>query len=752
MIQPLKSLSTTLIGATGNCLLALTPQKQVICALSSSRQIVGVWPYGSLRTYWGGKERFGFNAGRRSPRGEGEFVFTTNQGEEIYGLLERSIKLVSLVSKSQVEESLPPDPTRSETPVPSSESDEEHPPSVAQQERSPPPVPSKPPELLKRISMVGGVTPPLPQPRQAPPPSQVPISSPIPMSANNMGGGGTEVSDTSPVYDIKRGLKSASTRISPRQGGIKNSEPQVVRARSLHGQGNRDKPQPFPPGVQVGLPPGLVLPPGLPPGDDDTYSHTTQYPQNFPRKPSIKTIEGDTLYHGLMRTESTKSASKSGNRAQQPAATEGQSSDLLYDLAYPPNSMQYKTMPAVPGDEYGSMGDPEEQKRLLAEKRLIQNSGKMLSGDNLSFGAQLRKRTDTIDGGRGESGGEGVPYKLESISRQTSDQMTTNPLYGSTENVLGAGFTKSNSASPSSMAMDPLVGMDLTDNMVTNPVYGEHTPRQQPKAGATNYDPNRTTGVRAEAVERPVSPLEQSLVCNPLYSEHRIVQQPNAMGVSSRVPGPEGANRQLDSALQNTAEPDKQDTSKGVDMTSTVTDNSSSQSTEQGLVVNHGGAKLSEAIDGKRSATASPSKAPPMQAATDHLSPTKQPHSSPAKPGLSPQRDPHGYSKVDKKKEKAAEEVKKDEQAGSESPPPPVPPRKYSDASDDEGGSTEVGEGEGGSTEVGEGEGGSTELGGEGGMIGEGKAASLNKSDIVPPQETVLPQHSQTTGEETSNS
>ena len=126
----------------------------------------------------------------------------------------------------------------------------------------------------------------------------------------------------------------------------------------------------------------------------------------------------------------------------------------------------------------------------------------------------------------------------------------------------------------------------------------------------------------------------------------------------------------------------------------------------------------------------SPSKASPTQAATDHLSPTKQPHSSPAKPGLSPQRDPHGYSKVDKKKEKAAEEVKKDEQAGSESPPPPVPPRKYSDASDDEGGSTEVGEG----------------------TIGEGKAASLNKSDIVPLQETVLPQHSQTTGEETSNS
>ena len=158
------------------------------------------------------------------------------------------------------------------------------------------------------------------------------------------------------------------------------------------------------------------------------------------------------------------------------------------------------------------------------------------------------------------------------------------------------------------------------------------------------------------------------------------------MGMSSRVPGPEGANRQLDSALQNTAEPDMRDTSKRVDKTSTVADNDLSQSTEQGLVVNHGGAKLSEAIDGKRSATASPSKAPPTQTATDHLSPTKQPHSSPAKPGLSPQRDPHGYSKVDKKKEKAAEEVKKDEQAGSESPPPPVPPRKYSDASDDEGG------------------------------------------------------------------
>ena len=58
---------------------------------------------------------------------------------------------------------------------------------------------------------------------------------------------------------------------------------------------------------------------------------------------------------------------------------------------------------------------------------------------------------------------------------------------------------------------DPL-GIDITDSMVTNPVYGEHMPSRV-------MGPTGNVGVVSD--DRPVSPLEHTLVANPLYGEHR---------------------------------------------------------------------------------------------------------------------------------------------------------------------------------------------------------------------------------------
>ena len=318
-MKPLKSVSTSLLGISGDCILALTPQKQLVCALHSTRQLVGVWPYNSLRTYWGGKERFGFKAGRRSPRGEGEFTFLTERGEEIYRRLEGTIKLSSKVPKSQVEDSLPPDPTRAETPVPFIDSEEEEElPSIS--DSTPPPLPSKPPDL-KRLS-IGG--PPLPS--SSPTHQSRQPAPPLPGSSASS----DEISETGPAYFTSQNAKSLH-----QQGGITSDAPKVV------------KPSPYPvvkqPLVPMQSAPVIGRPPPL---DDDTYSHATHdIPQSFiSRHSSLKTIpEGkdkDKIYHGLMRTDSSKGSSVSPSHPPHNPSQPLPEEDAAYDVAYPPCKLQ----------------------------------------------------------------------------------------------------------------------------------------------------------------------------------------------------------------------------------------------------------------------------------------------------------------------------------------------------------------------------------------------------------------------------
>ncbi|XP_009981423.1 PREDICTED: docking protein 1-like, partial [Tauraco erythrolophus] len=63
-------------------------------------EILYVWPYRLLRRYGRDKVMFSFEAGRRCDSGPGNFTFETKQGNEIFRLVEASIR----EQKAQVEE------------------------------------------------------------------------------------------------------------------------------------------------------------------------------------------------------------------------------------------------------------------------------------------------------------------------------------------------------------------------------------------------------------------------------------------------------------------------------------------------------------------------------------------------------------------------------------------------------------------------------------------------------------------------
>ncbi len=478
-VRPRPSISTTMIGAAGgDCTLAFTPQRQIVCALSPGHQIVGVWPFGCLRKYWGGKDHFGFISGRRSPRGEGEFVFSTNRGEEIYRILERTIQLASSVLKDEVRPpaSLPPDTTTSgekTPPVSSSESDDD-----GGGRYVPPPVPNKPPDLLKRLSTVGSMSPPLI-------PDQEDRLSPLGIASADV----SDVSETAPAYMLNRTVSLASSRPPPHVPITEHARATSMRA---------------PPKSTRALPvPNM--------DEDDTYSHATHtLPKQYNRNPSLKIIEGGKVYNGLVHSGS--SISRNQPPTQNPSRTrpKPEADTQLYDLAYLPSSDCPKDLTQVGEGDYGSVGDPNQPKR-----KIIQTNGEMLSRDTQSFGAKLRGRTDSA-------------AKIESsLQRQTSDGLTSNPAYGSQEDILNFIQLDGNSLNTDEHrgnagegychegvvdSGNPL-GLGMDDSMVMNPVYGEH---KQPA-----FDDGFSGGDATSMLLPVINPLEDSLTTNPIYGGHR---------------------------------------------------------------------------------------------------------------------------------------------------------------------------------------------------------------------------------------
>ena len=57
-----------------------------------------VWPLKYVRRYGRDKKIFSFEAGRRCPRGEGNFTFLTNKSEQIFKLIEFNLKFSNKVN------------------------------------------------------------------------------------------------------------------------------------------------------------------------------------------------------------------------------------------------------------------------------------------------------------------------------------------------------------------------------------------------------------------------------------------------------------------------------------------------------------------------------------------------------------------------------------------------------------------------------------------------------------------------------
>ena len=60
-----------------------------------------VWPLKYVRRYGRDRKLFSFEAGRRCPRGQGNFTFLTNRAESIFKLIENNLKINNKVNNGQ---------------------------------------------------------------------------------------------------------------------------------------------------------------------------------------------------------------------------------------------------------------------------------------------------------------------------------------------------------------------------------------------------------------------------------------------------------------------------------------------------------------------------------------------------------------------------------------------------------------------------------------------------------------------------
>ena len=509
-MTPQRSSSTVMIGACEDCLLAFTPQKQMICALLS-RQIIGVWPYGSLRNYWGGKDHFGFFAGRRAPRGEGEFKFTTQQGEEIFKMLEKLIKGISV---NPVVPSLPTESTQGNVQVQVDDSETKNTASNSRTVNSEVPVQTTSSRFRKRISnSLRSVSPSLSNNGKA---SRTSASNAQAVTAFLSP---HTVSDVGKQPNVPITLSTSISSLSPTLHQYQHS-----RRRTL----------PAPP----------TLPKRLDgPDIDDTYSHTAHYlPVQFSRNSSLRIVaEGNnSIYNGLVRSESVRSNYvMHGSRAvanadsTSPVDNDGMST---YGLAYKPSFQKPQVlMPVLDGD-YGSVGDVRKQQRELEEKKLLEatnRSAKLLTEGRRETHEGQVESTDGRSGGEGsvQGGGDDI-----GVREDDSDSFTKNLTYDSKDSIfsdkisdVASSISREGSLKHKDGGVeDSRVGQQEMD-MILNPVYGDHHPpnlRPCPapnKACVSTLSSIKVTGTACDAepkevqhatTEGPVSPLEDTPLDN----------------------------------------------------------------------------------------------------------------------------------------------------------------------------------------------------------------------------------------------
>ena len=381
--------SMNLIEAKGKCLLALTPDNKIVCATLTTRQVLGVWPYDSLRRYWCGKSAFGFEAGRRSPRGEGVFTFGTDRDEQLYRTLEKCIdKAKKGGADSRPPAPLPSDPTGSDTPpVSTSESDEDELPSL--------------PSVSNRLSRTTNT------------------------QSVRAVGGRDNVSESSPAH--LRRMKTHTGIVT---------EPHKWLHQSVDTRPTRERYEP-PPTVRM-----------EDETQENTYSHTVHtFPAPFQKPMSEQNVSGST-YHRLHTQSPAAGSTAVASYSDLPEA------DMrVYDVAFQPDG-NTQTIPTE--GQYTVLGQPDPS-RVVREPSKV--PGPSLRDTRSSTKSPLRKHSD--------------------------DTLTSNPLYGSQDDLLRAAIRKLEDHEIEDPPQLPPRNKD-TDNvdmgelelgdgdLAINPVYGEH--------------------------------------------------------------------------------------------------------------------------------------------------------------------------------------------------------------------------------------------------------------------------------------
>ena len=324
---------TNMIGAHGDCLIAITTESEILCALASTKQVVGVWPFNCLRRYWCGEGVFGFEAGKRSPRGEGTFSFVSVQDEEIYTTLKKYIdraKQATLQGKRTGVDSRPKFPLPPESSPPVSED-----------------------EMVDEI--VGDLNyaeiPATKESLVGPPRSVSPYQRRSSLHH-------TDVSGPSPVYMMKRNQTCRPRRI---QQWVETTE----AATSQRWEGDTG-------GGTGGVVGGNIPPSMFPRGgrdpltlaEEDMYSHTQHVvPAPFQRRATDHNIVEESTYHTLVHdkcaTLKNKREPQGGVEGGGGGGGEEGEGAQLYSIAYPPDVARLEgrqiRVVSGPDNEYGTL-------------------------------------------------------------------------------------------------------------------------------------------------------------------------------------------------------------------------------------------------------------------------------------------------------------------------------------------------------------------------------------------------------------
>lgn len=469
--------SAKLIGAAGECLLVLS-KSDLYLVSATTKTVVGVWPYNSLRRYYCIEGMFGFVAGRRSPRGEGEFKFVTSEKEDIYHRLERAIlraKRGVQGSSSSAEEvktvdSRPPapipdsqqePPPRQETPVQTSESDED----IFRNS------PTFSPTLKEIV-------------------------------------GETAASEISPAYGR---FGSNGSRKSVGKGGTRGqSSPSLHESVSVVPQPQESSKRPIPDPQATRHPSNLasrnsqisMIPVA---SEEDTYSHTIHsVPEQFKKKSIEHNVVGGSMYNALVHQRPQITHRKSSR-----PASDADSS--LYDVAFPEgrkviSSGEYATARHPDAPQY-TPGAPRLPPRRMASMSKVQPRWDAVdgAGNEAQHQQQLpQKSQEAKKPPRSPSPPPPPPPTSSSGAvkngKQNGDDhgMTKNPMYGSKDNLLTefailnmqqqfrelerdssisvaySGRVVHTSTGAASVLAESLEMVDDEDEMFTpNPVYGE---------------------------------------------------------------------------------------------------------------------------------------------------------------------------------------------------------------------------------------------------------------------------------------